>query len=133
MGDLLLDIVEYLDSEDIVEGDAIDTFRDFRPHAPDQVVTLQEYAGPGGFSYGEGSVRRFQITARGSTEDPNWGRAKAWEIYNALLFEEGVVDLRPDHDIWGILRRLQTPHKLFNDRNDRAIYGFNVSFTTKSD
>jgi len=135
MADMLLDVVNYLKDNDVVEDDGKDCFRDYTPDSPDQVVVLTEYGGLPFPPHMVGALRRFQVIARSSRDDPDWGRRKAWELYNTLDVPEKIIDARDEDGkgMWGVITALQTPHKMRVDDNGRDVYGFNVAITTERD
>jgi len=136
LADMLLKVINFLAENGVVTGDAVDTYRDFTPDKPDKVVVLQEYGGLGTFQGSEGAQRRFQVSVRSSVEDPEWAKTKAWEVYNALIIPESIIDSRtwvdPDK-LWGVLSAMNTPNKLRVDENNRMVYGFNVNIVTERD
>lgn len=136
LADMLLDIINYLESLNVVDGDGVDTFRDNMPESPDKAISLIEYDGLGAIPSAEGVVRRFQVGARSSADDPDWAHSKVWSIFNALVTDELVIDTRelvPAGDFWGVLRGVQTPHKTKTDESNRVTYSFNVIVTTYRD
>ena len=44
MAALLLDIVTYFTSKQLIVGDGVDAFRDFKPETPDNIISVHEYA-----------------------------------------------------------------------------------------
>ncbi len=130
LGDMLLDVVNYLQSRGVVAGDGVDTYRDFTPDKPDKVVVLQEYPGLGTIQGSEGAQRNFQVAVRSAVDDPDWARLKAWEIFNVLDLPGRIID---EGGFWGVLSGRQTPNKLRVDDNNRVVYGFNMNIVTQRD
>lgn len=123
---LLLDIATFLTDNSIVQGDGIDTFRDFTPEAPDSLVALHEYAGDPAVPYDPSVHRSVQITAR--DKNANVARQKALQIYKSLCSENLIVHFTSER--WGQVYLRQPPFKIGQDDNGRVTYGFNVGITT---
>lgn len=130
MSDLLLDLVQYLTSEGLVQGDGVDAFRDFSPDQPDNVVVLYEYAGMPTRAGDESSDRNVQITVR--NVNPAQARQKIHQIFNLL-----DTPLERIHDVtvsrWAVMYARQTPFKLRVDEKGRHIYALNLGVTTHRD
>lgn len=126
MASLLEDIVSFLTEALLVDGDGIDTFRDFVPEGPDSIVVLYEYSGDPVDPLDVIVHRSVQITTR--SKDPYLARTKALAIHDALNVETRIVDFTPTR--WGQVYLRQSPFKIGKDENDRTIYGFNVGITT---
>lgn len=128
---LLLDIVIFLTSRGVIEGDGIDTFRDFVPETPDNLVAITEYSGSPSSKIDPIVHRSIQISVRDLRADA--ARAKALEIYKALLpeTEDARVDFTPER--WGQVHLRQTPFRMKTDSSDRVTYGFNIGVTTTID
>lgn len=131
---MLYELVEYLTQQNVVKGDAKDTYRDYVPDEPDKLVALQEYNGVGSIPAAEGVARRVQIIARSSLEDPDWASTKIWQIFNVLDVPDRIIDTRKEGgNLWGVFDPLGTPHKMRVDEHARPIYGFNLSVITSRD
>lgn len=130
MEGLLKSLVAHLTAEGVVKGDGIDTFRDFTPEKPDDVIVIQEYAG-GAISIGEDhmSNRSAQLTVRGKSS--KLSRDKAWEIFKVLSVPGRVVNLSSTRV--AIIHPRQTPFKMYVDNKDRNVWGFNMGIATKFD
>lgn len=129
MNSLLLDIVLFLVSKQVVQGDGQDIFRDFIPEEPDAVVSLIEYKGTGGPLVDEAVNRSIQVTVRDKQAD--LARAKALEIYSALeQAQDGAGKITFTSIRWGQVSLHQTPFKYKTDQNNRSYYCFNMSITT---
>lgn len=126
---LLLDMVLYLQSNGLVEGDGIDAFRDFLPEAPDNVVTLYEYAGDPVVNYERAVNRSVQVLVRNI--NANNARSAALEIYKVLYSTTTRVDFTPSRFAAVYIR--QPPFKLRIDESNRTIYCFNLGVTTSID
>ena len=138
MSDVLSEIISFLKNEGVVSGEGTDTFIDFRPETPDQVISLFEYPGLGRLNGGVGAVRSVQISVRSPKHDPLWAKNKAWEIYNELCLPEKILDTRSSEYVtqesfWGVIEPRQTPFKILLDDNARTIYGFNIGLIVKED
>ena len=123
---LLLDIVLYLQSVNLVEGDGVDAFRDFTPDTPDQVVLLKEYVGSPAVPYDTMVNRSVQIKVR--SKDADTARALALQIYKALYSDTTIVNFTSER--WGQVHLRQPPFKVEVDKNDRILYGFNIGVST---
>lgn len=126
---LLLDIVTFLTTEELVVGDGVDAFRDFMPEAPDSLVVLIEYKGDAMHLYDPTAHRSVQVSARDNDADA--ARNKALTIFKAFQeaqMEDGRVDLTTTR--WGQVYLRQPPFLLKRDENNRTIYAFNVGITT---
>lgn len=128
---LLLDIVTYLTSKGVIEGDGIDTFRDFVPEAPDSLVSITEYSGSPGVKFDPAVHRSVQISVRDKRADV--ARSKSLEIYKVLVSEteDGRIDFTPER--WGQVSLRQPPFRMKTDASDRVTYGFNIGVTTTID
>lgn len=126
---LLLDIVKYLQTNNLVEGDGVDAFRDFLPEAPDNLVTLYEYSSLPVVNYETAVNRSVQILVRNSNS--NSARELALEIYKSLYSTSTRIDFTPDRFAAVYIR--QTPFKLRIDESNRTIYCFNIGVTTSID
>lgn len=125
---LLLDIVTFLTAKGVIEGDGIDTFRDFIPEAPDNLVAVTEYSGSPMVPYEPSAHRSVQVSVRNKSADE--ARRKALELFKALQpeSEDNRVDFTPDR--WGQVSLRQSPFRMKTDSSDRVTYGFNIGITT---
>lgn len=129
---LLLDISLFLTAHTLTAGDGVDSFRDFMPETPDNLVVLQEYRGEAMLPYIDETNRSVQISVRDLDADN--ARAKALNIFKAFMLEradDGRVDLTPTR--WGQVYLRQSPFLLKRDENNRSIYVFNIGITTTID
>lgn len=128
---LLLDIVQYLTASGAIEGDGIDTFRDFIPEMPDNIVAITEYAGSPAVPYETVVHRSVQVSVRNKNAD--FARRKALELYKVLkpAREDCRVDFTPTR--WGQVSIRQYPFRIKTDASDRVTYGFNIGITTTID
>jgi hypothetical protein len=126
---LLLDIVTYLKTKEIVTDDGVDAFRDFTPEAPDTLVTLHEYQGEPAVQFESKVHRSVQISARDKQAD--LARQKALTIYKALLSDTLIINFTDDR--WGQVYLRQPPFKLSEDTNGRVTYAFNIGVTTTNE
>lgn len=125
---LLLDIVTYLHSKRVIEGDGIDTFRDFVPEMPDNIISITEYSGSPTVPYDAVVHRSVQVTVRNKNADV--ARRKALELYKVLkpTADDCRVDFTPER--WGQVYIRQYPFRMKTDSSDRVTYGFNMGITT---
>lgn len=127
---LLLDIVTYLTNKGIVEGDGIDTFRDFIPEAPDNVIIVTEYQGSPPVPYDSVVHRSVQLSVRDKNADI--ARRKSLEIFKVLQEDSHNNSQRVDFtsERWGQVSLRQPPFRISTDNSDRVRYGFNIGITT---
>ena len=126
---LLLDIVLFLTSKGVVEGDGIDTFRDVIPEKPDYLVSLIEYKGSPAVNYEATVQRSVQVLVRDKVADI--ARDKALEIFRTFrdnMSESARVDLTESR--WGQVVLRQTPIRTDTDSSNRVSYVFNIGITT---
>lgn len=128
---LLEDIVTYLTNLNLIQGDGIDTFRDFKPETPDNIVSLHEYKGDPVSPYTNVVHRSVQVVVR------NKSAVEAQELANKLFKafipsdETLRIDFTPTR--WGQVHLRQSPYKFSQDETDRVHYGFNLGITTEAD
>lgn len=126
---LLLDIVLFLTSNGVVEGDGIDTFRDVIPEKPDYLVALTEYKGSPFVNYETAAHRSVQVLVRDKVADI--ARDKALEIFRTFrdnMSESARVDLTESR--WGQVVLRQMPIRTDTDSSNRVSYVFNIGITT---
>lgn len=125
---LLEALVAHCVANGIVSGDGIDTFRDFTPESPDDVVVFHEYRGDPISPYTEHVHRSVQVKTRAKTAED--ARNKAVKVLDALRSD--TEDLRVDFSdvLWGQVYIRQAPFKLQQDESDRITYCFNLGITT---
>lgn len=125
---LLEDIVKYLTSKGVIEGDGIDAYREFKPETPDNIVSLHEYKGDPVSQYTDVVHRSVQVVVRNRNAEA--AHRLAIDLYNALKPTDETlrVDFTPDR--WGQVHLRQSPYKFSQDENDRTHYGFNLGITT---
>ena len=123
---LLLDIVIYLASKGAIVGDGIDTFRDFIPEKPDNIVAITEYIGSPTLPYEPSVHRSIQVSVRNLSADA--ARVKALEIFKLFQSENRIVDFTAER--WGQVYLRQTPFRSKTDNSDRVTYTFNMGITT---
>lgn len=128
---LLEDIVEYLKSNSLVEGDGVDTFRDFQPEAPDNTISLHEYTGDPISPYTDVVHRSVQVIVRDKSATA--AKRKADQIFKAFRNHDGTqrIDFTPTR--WGQVHLRQAPFKIKQDDKNRIHYGFNLGITTTTD
>ena len=125
---LLEDIVTYLTGLGLVEGDGIDTFRDFKPEAPDNIVSLHEYAGDAVSSYTDVVHRSVQVVVRNRRADA--AHQLAIRLFQAFTASDETKRINFTDSRWGQVHIRQTPYKFLQDESDRVHYGFNLGITT---
>jgi hypothetical protein len=123
---LLLDIVTFLTSKGVIEGDGIDTYRDFVPEMPDNLVAVTEYKGSPVVHFEPTVHRSIQIVVRNKSADV--ARNKALEIYKQFLSDNSIVVFTEER--WGQVHLRQSPFRMKTDASDRVYYGFNMGITT---
>lgn len=123
---LLLDIVLYLTSKGIIEGDGVDTFRDFIPEMPENLVAITEYKGSPMVPYEEAAHRSVQVSVRNKNADA--ARRKALEIFKAFQSENTIVHFTDTR--WGQVVLRQPPFRSSTDSSERVTYAFNMGITT---
>jgi hypothetical protein len=125
---LLEDIVTYLTSLGLVEGDGVDVYRDFKPESPDNIVSLHEYQGDPVSPYTDVVHRSVQVVVRNRSAVE--AQALAIKLFKAFVptSETLRIDFTPTR--WGQVHIRQTPHKFSQDESDRIHYGFNLGITT---
>ena len=126
---LLLDIVLFLTSKGVVEGDGIDSFRDVIPEKPDCLVALTEYKGSPAVPYETTVHRSVQVLVR--DKDADVARSKALEIFKTFkdsMSEDARVDLTDSR--WGQVTLRQMPIRVDTDSSNRVSYVFNIGITT---
>lgn len=123
---LLLDMVIFLTDKGLVEGDGIDTFRDFIPEMPDNLVAITEYKGSPLVHYEPSGHRSVQVSVR--NKDADAARRKALEIFKALQSDNTIVHFTPER--WGQVVLRQSPFRSNTDSSERVTYAFNMGITT---
>ena len=125
---LLEDIVTYLTNEGTVQGAGIDTFIDFKPETPDNIVSLHEYQGDPVSPYTNVVHRSVQVVVRNKTATE--AKRLAVAIYNKLLPVDETKKVVFTDNRWGQVHLRHNPHKFSQDESDRIHYGFNFGITT---
>lgn len=125
---LLEDIVTYLTKEGVIEGDGVDTFRDFKPETPDDIVSLHEYKGDPTSPHTEVVHRSVQIVVRNKSAVE--AKRLAMVIFKKLSPENELKTIQFTDDRWGQVHMRHTPHKFSQDESDRVHYGFSFGITT---
>lgn len=125
---LLESLITYGVAKGVLVGDGIDSFRDFMPEAPDNVVVFHEYAGDPISPFTENLHRSVQVKVRG--KDATLAKVKAWQLMSA--FRATSENLRVDFTdaLWGQVYIRQSPFKLSQDESNRVTYCFNLGITT---
>lgn len=125
---LLLSLIEYGVSKGVLVGDGLDSYRDFMPEVPDNIVVFHEYAGEPPTPYIESVHRSIQVKVRNT--DAEAARSKALQLFE--IFRSDTESLRVDFsdDLWGQVYIRQTPFKLSQDAAGHVTYCFNLGITT---
>ena len=129
MNDLLLDLIDHLTSKGVVEGDGIDSFRDFTPEEPDSVFVILEYAGAPTPLHHTLTHRSLQLTFRAN--EARVAKAKCKQVFDEL----SPVDRHKvlSNGRWCQIYPRQSPFKIKVDDAGRTTYGFNIGITTERD
>ena len=125
---LLKDIVEYLTSLKLIQGDGVDTFRDFKPETPDNIISLHEYQGDPVSPYTDVVHRSVQVVVRNKSAEQ--AHRLAIDLYKAFVSEDDTLRIDFTDGRWGQVHVRQTPYKFSQDESDRTHYGFNLGITT---
>lgn len=125
---LLEALVQYSVEKGVLDGDGVDTYRDFMPETPDNVVVFAEYEGRPANPHIDAVHRSVQIKVR--SRDAVAAREKAVRLFK--IFNSTSEDRRVDFtkDLWGQVYVRQPPYKLSQDVSERTIYCFNLGITT---
>ena len=125
---LLEALIEYGVANGVLVGDGEDSFRDFVPEKPDNVIVFTEYAGDPVSSLIDCVHRSVQVKVRNNNAE--YARMNAIQLLN--IFKSDTESLRVDFtsDFWGQVYIRQTPFKLSQDESDRVTYCFNLGVTT---
>lgn len=128
---LLEDLVMYLTNLGLIHGDGVDTYRDFQPETPDDIVSLHEYKGDPISPYTDVVHRSVQIIVRSRRAVD----AQALSIKLCKAFQASDETMRIDFTPtrWGQVHIRQHPFKLTQDNSDRVHYCFNLGITTTTD
>lgn len=126
---LLQDIISYLTGLGVVEGPGIDSFIDFKPEAPDSIVSFHEYQGEPISPYTNVAHRSVQIVVRDRSAVN--AKSKVFAIFEALKPETEGMRVDFTESRWGQVYLRHTPHKFSQDESDRVHYGFNLGITTE--
>ena len=125
---LLEDITTYLTELGLVAGDGIDVYRDFKPEAPDNIVSLHEYKGDPVSAYTDVVHRSVQVVVRNRSAVE--AQRLAVRLYKAFVPADETLRVDFTATRWGQVHVRQTPHKFLQDESDRVHYGFNLGITT---
>lgn len=125
---LLKDIIKYLTSLGIIQGDGVDAYRDIMPDIPDNVVSLYEYKGDPALPHTEAVHRSVQVVVRNKSAAS--ALAKAMELCNTFRKSDEAqrIDFTPTR--WGQVHVRNTPIKIKQDERGRTQCGFNLGITT---
>ncbi len=125
---LLWDIAAYLTGLGLIAGAGEDTFIDFKPETPDNIVSIHEYKGDPVSAYTDVVHRSVQIVVR--NKDATAANALANQLCKAFVpkNETKRIDFTPTR--WGQVHVRQVPYKFLQDESDRFHYGFSLGITT---
>ena len=125
---LLEDIIKYLTSLHIVEGDGIDAYRDFMPDKPDNIMALYEYKGDPVLPHTDVVHRSVQVVVRNKSVKA--AVQKAMQLCSAFIKSDEAQRINFTLYRWGQVHVRQTPIKIKQDDKGRVYYGFNLGITT---
>jgi hypothetical protein len=125
---LLEDITTYLVSKQLVKGVGMDTFLDFMPESPDNIVVLSEYKGDPLLPHTDVAHRSVQVVVR--NESATAAQELAIKLCKAFLISDDVQRINFTSSRWGQVHVRQAPLKIKQDDRDRTHYGFNLGITT---
>lgn len=125
---LLESLIAYGVVKGVLVGDGEDSFRDFMPDAPDNVVVFHEYAGSPVSPYMDSVHRSVQVKVRNASATA--ARAKALDLMRIFTSESESLRVDFTDELWGQIYVRQTPYKLSQDTSDRITYCFNLGITT---
>jgi hypothetical protein len=128
MADLLNDIAEFIISNNYATAIGSDIYLDYRPDGPDNIIVVNEYIGTP-IEYTEAAIRRLQIQVR--NKNSNDARLLINNLYR--MFNENIIYENLPNNRYGIVSPTSTPTILTTDEENRTIYYFNLSITTKID
>lgn len=125
---LLKALIQYGVTNGALVGDGEDSYRDFMPETPDDVVVFHEYSGDPLSPFTESVHRSVQVKVRSRNAEA--ARSKALTLLR--LFSAHTEDMRIDftEDFWGQVYVRQAPFKLSQDEDGRITYCFNLGITT---
>lgn len=126
---LLLDIARFFAANSVVQGSGIDTFLDFAPPEPDNLVYLMEYEGDPAIPWDKHVHRSVQITTRAKSAEYArlWSRDLFKTLQNAMD-EDRRVQFTSTR--FGQVYLRQPPFRMQMDENTRTYFTFNVGITT---
>ena len=130
MAELTRDVATYCVSLGLVTGIGEDIFLDFLPASPDDVVSVNEYAGPTPPRGIKTLDRNIQIRIR--SQNYALARQRAWAFFNALDNPEDPI-LNYTADRWSVTWAKQTPASIGRDESGRSEFTFNLGITTYRD
>lgn len=125
---LLEDIADYLASKSLISGVAVDTFLDFMPESPDNIVVLREYTGDPVSRYTNVVHRSVQVVVRNKSATE--AQKLAIDLCKAFMLSDDVQRINFTSTRWGQVHVRQVPFKIKQDDRDRTQYGFNLGITT---
>lgn len=125
---LLKDIATYLASKQLVKGDGMDTFLDFMPESPDDIVVISEYKGDPLLPHTDVAHRSVQVVVRNKSSAA--AQELAIKLCKAFLVGDDVQRINFTTSRWGQVHVRQVPIKIKQDDRDRTQYGFNLGITT---
>ena len=125
---LLEVLVSYGVSKGLLVGDGEDSYRDFMPEVPDNIVVFHEYAGDPVSPFTDNVHRSVQVKVRDASAEV--ARERAVQLMG--IFKSDTESLRIDFTdtLWGQVYIRQTPFKLSQDTAGRVTYCFNLGITT---
>lgn len=130
MSDLLEDVQAYIIAEGLATVDGVDIFRDFIPEAPDNMISVAEYAGVPGSPGIDTQLRMVQISVRNTSYGT--ARSTSHQLY-AMFHQPDDLIMQLTADRWVISQPRQTPFQSGRDKRNRSTFVFNISLTTFKD
>lgn len=125
---LLEDLAAYLKSHNLITGVGMDTFIDFMPENPDNLVVLSEYKGDPMLPHTGVAHRSVQVVVRNKSSSA--AQELAIKLCKAFLLSDDAQRINLTASRWGQVHVRQAPFKIKQDDRDRTQYGFNLGITT---
>jgi len=131
MGNLLLDIVNYLITQGVVTADGTDVFRDNMPDNPDNLVSVFEGQGVPAFVC-DAENRSIQVSVRNTSYIACKTKIRSiFTLFHSNETEGRYINFTATR--WGLVGCRGTPFKLKEDESKRTIFVFNMSIITHKD
>ena len=122
-------LINYCVAKGVLVGDGEDSFRNFMPEMPDNVVVFHEYPGDAPLhNFTEHVHRSVQVSVRNMTDEA--ARSKALELYKLFIADTESLRVDFSDSDWGQVYIRQLPFKIDQDNSGRVTYCFNLGITT---